>query len=93
MKLFNFIGKFFLFLLFHIVRLGRNVAHFFFRIVATVSLVTAYFAFNDYLVGYGFESYTAYLLLTTSFIFSLLPWAYDELLLANLIPDGQTVHL
>jgi len=84
--------RFLQYLLFHIVRLFRNVANFFFRILATISFIGAMVTFNDYLVQYGFESGTGWLLLGTSFVFSLLPWFYDKMLI-NLIPEGETIYL
>jgi len=80
------------YILFHIVRLFRNIAHFFFRILATISFIGALITFSDYLVQYGFESGTGWLLLSTSFVFSLLPWFYDKMLI-NLIPEGETIYL
>jgi len=83
--------RFVMFILFHIVRLGRNVAHFFFRIIATISLFAAFLTFSDYLVQYGFGSGTSWILVGVSFLFSLLPWFYDKLLVC-LIPEGETLY-
>lgn len=77
---------------FHMIRLGRNVAHFFFRVIATVSLISCYFAFNGAFVEYGFESNTGYYLLGLSFVFSLLPHFYDKLIV-KLLPEGETIYL
>jgi len=84
--------RFLQYLLFHIVRLFRNIVHFFFRILATISFIAAMVTFSDYLVQYGFESGTGWLLLGASFIFSLLPWFYDKMLI-NLIPEEEMIYL
>tara|TARA_R110001583_G_scaffold23707_1_gene87133 strand:+ start:1465 stop:1770 length:306 start_codon:yes stop_codon:yes gene_type:complete len=90
-----FIGLFyvFMFILYHALRLGRNVAHFFFKVIAVAFFVGSYFAFDGSLLSYGLESYTGYFFLFASFIFSLMPWVYDEKILAKLIPEGETLYL
>jgi len=84
--------RFLNFIFFHSVKLGRNVAHFFFRLISTLSFLGSLLIFSDYLTSYGFGSGTAWMLLGLSFTFSLLPTLYDKFLI-SLIPEGQTVYL
>ncbi|AUZ86150.1 MULTISPECIES: hypothetical protein [Methylophaga] len=80
------------FIVFHLVRLGRNVAHFFFRAFATISFILAALTFFDTFLPYGFGTWTGWALVAASFVFSLLPDLYDKLLI-RLIPEGQTIYL
>lgn len=80
------------FIFFHLVRLGRNVAHFFFRAFASISFVLAALTFMDMFTAHGFSTGTGWILLAVSFFFSLLPSLYDEILFF-LIPEGKTIHL
>ncbi|GLQ00606.1 hypothetical protein GCM10007891_24590 [Methylophaga thalassica] len=80
------------FIVFHLVRLGRNVAHFFFRAFATISLILAALTFFDTFLPYGFGTWTGWALVATSFVFSLLPDLYDKLLI-SLIPEGETIRI
>lgn len=84
--------KFLKFIVFHLVRLGRNVAHFFFRAFATISFILAALTFFDVFVPYGFGTGTGWALIAVSFVFSILPTLYDEML-SRLIPEGKTIYL
>lgn len=80
------------FLLFHAMRLGRNVAHFFFNAFATIALFGSILCFFDTFLKYGYGDTTGWILAGVSFALSLLPWFYDKALI-YIIPRGKEVYI